>query len=547
MSVATILNSLGFSRKVTQRRTVSRRQNLRLESLEGRWVPANLTVGTGQQFATIQAALSAAAAGATIQVYGTGATPTSPGLYSLTSSLLITQKNLTLEVGDGNADADDPSVVTIQAAPTFSGSMINVTGTGDVIKGFTIDGGGNQSLAIDSAVSVTAGGSVSIKNNTIQNLYNVNITSFSDRLGTAIRVGDAQGGAGSGVAKITNNVITGYHKAGIIVDGTGSSATITGNTITGVGPTADVIQYGIDVKNNASARITSNVITANITTSGFEAGGIIVAGSFAHTAINNNTINGNQAGVFIDGSDPVDGAANIGVKNVQVFNNDVTNNTDIGVLLQNANNNAIGDNYIAYNASGGIVLFDSVANQITDNCVTNNTLDGLFIDNTNVGTVASNNNVQDNDFSNNTQNGIELNNSSGNTLVNNGQLGNTQSGILITGGGNNLIHDTNSSLNVLDGVQINHSTGNIIETSIIIGNGQYGIDLVGAVNTVIRFNVVIDPTAIHSDSATTGTQQYGNITFNTYTNLRTCRGAANVSCDVTNSISDCDVATASLC
>jgi parallel beta-helix repeat protein len=555
MSVATNLKSLGLSRKVTQRGTVSQRRTLRLESLESRWVPANLTVGTGQTYATIQAALSAATAGSTIQVYGTGSTPTSPGLYSITSSLLITQKNLTLQVGDGNADADDPSVVTIQAAPTFSGSMINVTGGGDVIKGFTIDGGGNKSLAIDSAISVTAGGSVSIKNNTIQNLFNANIATNSDRLGTAIRVGDAQGGLGSGVAKITNNVIQSYHKAGVIVDGSGSAATITGNTITGAGSTSIVIQYGIDVKNAASARIDSNFITANINAGGFEAGGIIIASTTAKTAITNNTISGNQSGVFLDGSDvPAGLTANIGVQNVQIFNNDVKNNTDVGVLLESGNTtstevtqNLIGHNSITGNTNGGILMFDAVSNQIIDNNVSNNPGDGLFIDNSNVGTTASNNNIQDNDFDSNALNGIALNNSSGNTLINNGEANNGANGILITGGTNNLVLATNSSLNINDGIQVSGANNTTIDLSVFVANGGYAINVQGCSNTTINFNAAIANGAGGINVVnSTNTQEFGNVVFASFNSLRTVRGQANVSSDDTNSTCNADALTSCL-
>src|SRR6516165_6010454 len=44
-------------------------RTLGVESLEARWAPAVLTVGSGQQYATINAALTAANPGDTINVY----------------------------------------------------------------------------------------------------------------------------------------------------------------------------------------------------------------------------------------------------------------------------------------------------------------------------------------------------------------------------------------------------------------------------------------------------------------------------------------------
>jgi parallel beta-helix repeat protein len=558
MFAVSILKSLGLNRKTPGRRAASATgRRLTLEPLEVRTVPATLVVGGSGSFSTIQAALAAANNGDTVLV--------NAGTYTVSDAagaLNLTKSNLKLvSAGDHDGDADDP-LVKISATSLSNNSIIKVIGSNDLIQGFTIDGGGNQSQSIDAAISVVGGGSASIKNNIIQNLFNANIPALNDRVGTGVRVGDPV--AGAGTAKITNNVIAGYHKAGVIVDGNGSSATISSDTITGVGPTTDVIQYGVVVKNSASARITSNTITSNIyqNPGGFvEGGGIIVAGSFAKTAINNNCITANQAGVFLDGQDGVDGGANIGVQNVQVFNNDVSNNTGDGILLLNANSNNIGHNEVTSNGNGGgaalpyngqangITLFDSVSNQIIDNDSEHNTLDGIYIDNTNVGAAASNNTVQDNQMDCNGQNGLELNNSSANNLVDNDIAGNGLDGILITGGGYNLIHRTSSTSNCQDGIELVNTNNNTIETSAIINNGRYGISLKNSMNTLIRFNVIIDATAIHFfDSASQqSTTMYGNVTFNTYFDHHDVRGGSNVSSDDAHSGCDGDAFFANLC
>src|SRR5262245_32789737 len=64
-------------------------------------------------------------------------------------------------------------------------------------------------------------------------------------------------------ATITNNTITGYQKTGIVVKGTGSMATINGNTVTGAGPQTVLAQNGIQVSNGAGATVTGNTVSGN--------------------------------------------------------------------------------------------------------------------------------------------------------------------------------------------------------------------------------------------------------------------------------------------
>ena len=79
---------------------------------------------------------------------------------------------------------------------------------------------------------------------------------------SAIQVGGTRSSGQVGTATITNDIITDYQKTGILVRG-GSTATITGNTITGIGPTTVIAQNGIQVDLGATATITGNTITGN--------------------------------------------------------------------------------------------------------------------------------------------------------------------------------------------------------------------------------------------------------------------------------------------
>ncbi len=58
--------------------------------------------------------------------------------------------------------------------------------------------------------------------------------------------------AGVGTATLKNVSVSGYQKNGITVDGAGSSASITGATVTGAGPTTQIAQNGIQISDGAS-------------------------------------------------------------------------------------------------------------------------------------------------------------------------------------------------------------------------------------------------------------------------------------------------------
>src|SRR5262249_45520368 len=66
---------------------------------------------------------------------------------------------------------------------------------------------------------------------------------------------------GPATATITNTPITGYQQTGIVVTGTGSMATINGNTVTGAGPQMMLAQNGIVVRNGAGATATRNTVS----------------------------------------------------------------------------------------------------------------------------------------------------------------------------------------------------------------------------------------------------------------------------------------------
>lgn len=512
MFLSNILKTLGFGRS---RGTRPGTRPLTLETLEERWVPATLKVGHGETYATIQAALAKASNGDTIAVYAgtyTAGATANPG------GLQLTQSNLTLQAQGRNVEIVADSGLADDA-------MIDVTGTNDRIDGFTIDGNGNQSQTIDAAVEITHGGSATVCNNTIQDLFNATLVgSTNDRVGTGIRVGDSTLAAGqqSGTATILDNTIQTYYKAGITVDATGSAATVIGNTITGVGPisTTTTQQYGVAIINGAGGTIIANTIDNNTFDGAVRAGGVVVSETTTPVVIAENRFSGDQDGVILSES-----------SNTLVSGNTIRGGAADGILLLNANDNAIVANDLDHNGSvvppvsgpgGGITIFDSSYNQISGNFVTGSYLDAFYLDGSNGGTNftvsdAVGNDIYGNTFQNSaTGNGVYLYYASNNTLTNNFISNNSQNGVLIQGGSGNAVRASALTGNGLDGVQFLDTANSSLEFSVVAFNEGDGAGVASSTGTTISYNLFARNTsgAISVDSQSTGTTTTGNTIVN---------------------------------
>src|SRR5262249_38109017 len=113
---------------------------------------------------------------------------------------------------------------------------------------------------------------------------------------------------GPATATITNNTITGYQKTGIVVTGTGSMATINGNTVTGAGPQMMLAQNGIVVRNGAGATVTGNTVSGNqcdvVGVGGADpladsrAVGTLLVDAAAGTTVTGNPVTANDIGIY---------------------------------------------------------------------------------------------------------------------------------------------------------------------------------------------------------------------------------------------------------
>jgi hypothetical protein len=228
----------------------------RLERLEDRTLLAANLFGPGGNligiFPTIQGAVNAAdPSGDTIKV--------DPGTY--TEQVTI-NKSLTLQGNGAGAIIQAPSTMTPD--PVFNlRSLVEVKNAATVnINNMTIEG---PNPAINDGILVVGGATANVTGSTIVHIHQ-NTATFGNQTGFAIQVGGtgAQAVGQVGNATIIDCTITDYQKVGVIIGRNGSSGTVTGSTITGIGPTPLNAQNGIQISPGAgSSTVSNNTISGN--------------------------------------------------------------------------------------------------------------------------------------------------------------------------------------------------------------------------------------------------------------------------------------------
>jgi parallel beta-helix repeat protein len=236
---------------------------------------------------TIQAGVNTAVAGDTVQV--------AAATYE---ELVVVNKSVTLD-GAGASQ----SIIRAPNGSTSISAVVTLTGAGvsTEISGFTIT---------RPATTGTVGYGVVVRDGAYANIHDNSILDIRDQpasggqYGNGIQVG-RMAWSTTGTATITNNVISGYQKTGIVVDNAGSNANITGNTIVGDGPIAYIAENGIQISRGATATVTGNTISGHsYTPYTYTSAGILLYEAGA-TTVSDNTLTENQIGVSFYDASPV--------------------------------------------------------------------------------------------------------------------------------------------------------------------------------------------------------------------------------------------------
>jgi hypothetical protein len=155
-----------------------------------------------------------------------------------------------------------------------------------------------------------------------------------------------RGFGGSASGSIRDTTITAYQKGGIVLHGAGASVRISGNVVSGLGPTGVIGQNGIEIAWGADAMVDGNYVGGNrFTGSSTVASGILVIGGPAFacpaapcsyttgTRIMRNRVVDNDIGVYLSN---LDAEFNLPAtaSNIKVVGNSIARSDALGNAFQ---------------------------------------------------------------------------------------------------------------------------------------------------------------------------------------------------------------------
>jgi len=325
-------------------------------------------------FTRIQDAVDAAAPGSQIRVC--------KGTYV---EQVTIRKPVDLEADSGAVLM--PASMQANAASLSSGRAISaallVSNTSNVIiRGLTLDGANNGiSQCAPDLMGVffqNASGEVdrvAVRNFKLPALLN------GCQSGTGIFV--QSGGGGASEVVIHRSTIHDFQKNGITANEIGTSASIDGNVVTGLGLTTGAAQNGIQIGFGAAGSIQNNTVTNSVwapctavSTCTAVATNVLVEQSDG-ILIKSNNVGISQVGIFIHGNQSTVGENQTFATSVfdgihiegnqsQVKGNDVFNGAQSGIFID-GNNNVVRRNTITEAAFGILKMAGSTGNLIRMN------------------------------------------------------------------------------------------------------------------------------------------------------------------------------------
>jgi hypothetical protein len=221
--------------------------------------------GSNTPYHTIQSAVTAAAAGDHILVC-----PATYREHVVIDNSGHSRDNLDLEGADPRN-----TFIQFPTTSTSPDAIVLVNGTKNVqIHRLTIEGPWNDADLLGCAqpthfgIFVEGGGSASIYTNHVTMIQDANQAVLGGcQDGLAVRIGSFFSGQ-TGSGQVKNNLIDNYQKNGVTIDGTGTSAVVSGNAI--VGDTVDpngvnpfIARNGVQFGRGATGSVLDNSISKN--------------------------------------------------------------------------------------------------------------------------------------------------------------------------------------------------------------------------------------------------------------------------------------------
>jgi nitrous oxidase accessory protein NosD len=319
-------------------------------------------------FTSIQEAINAAKPGNLIRVC--------PGTYNEQLSI---DKSLRIEADNGAILS--PNNMTVNAtgasgAPIAAAILVKEAANVE-IEGLIVDtaNSGITGCSPDLIGILYQNSSGTIEHNAVRN------TKLSDSL-NGCQSGDAivvqSLGAETSRVTVRDNSVHDYQKNGITGNESGTEVTITGNAVTGLGPTTGAAQNGIQIGFGATGAVLQNSVTDNVWSPcvslqncAFNATGILVFESDG-VRVEHNSVATNQIAIYANGKNADIESNNISNSLVLVGidlagddglarHNDVTNSGQAAILVE-GNNNKVQGNDITEAPIGILKLSGTVGN-----------------------------------------------------------------------------------------------------------------------------------------------------------------------------------------
>lgn len=318
---------------------------------DGQATPASCNAATATPYTTIQAAISAAAAGDTVVVCpGTGPYDEQP----------VVDKPLRIS-GRGDATVR-PSPMLDNTTSLSTGNAIAagilVTDTaGVVVESIAVDGtdNGATGCARNPVGIYFRNASGTVENAAVRNMrLGAGLEGCQGGLGVFVQ----SGVEGTSVVLVQGTSVHGYQKNGITASGAGTTLTARRNRVTGLGPTPHIAQNGIQVSFGAAGSIERNAVANHVWTGctpescSFVSTNVLVFEAADGLVVRDNTLVHTQVGIYlsdtngavIQGNDvtqtsPFDGISVFGDSNL-IVGNDVTHSEESGIFLDGNGNTA---------------------------------------------------------------------------------------------------------------------------------------------------------------------------------------------------------------
>jgi len=214
---------------------------------------------------------------------------------------------------------------------------------------------------------VNNGGTVNVTNSLVEHIGEDPLNGAQHGVGVYFYTG--------ATGTIGNNSVIFYQNAGIVAAGAGTSAHITGNTVTGLGPVDFIAQNGIEVLSGAWADVNGNSVSGNSYTPGTVVSvGILPYGAANGTTVRNNSVDSNDVGVYA-----------LLTGGMRITGNKATNSPWDGIDLDSQSGALVQNNSAVGNQEIGFGLFSVSSSVLYLNNAKNNGSDarpggGLYVD-----------------------------------------------------------------------------------------------------------------------------------------------------------------------